>query len=170
MNEELKKFLTQELDLKLDKAENISIVNSKIDELNELTTQLKSLAKSTKFELFEEWKNRIIEQNIFDESKVFFYEDPTFIKTGVILDFQGNPFSILIENNSRSTYFGFGRHSSTDSLNEEIREFLKILMTEASLKPEEPWWYGWKYTNLNDAFGDFEILLGLVLNHLKTIK
>jgi hypothetical protein len=170
MNLELQKFLSKELDFKADKAGNIDVVINKIDELTELTVQLKALAKSSKYELFEEWRNKIIKLNYFEESDVFFYEDSTYIKTGIKLHFKEQPFSILVEHNSNSTYFGFGRHSSSDNLNEEIRDFLKNIIDEESMKLGEPWWYGLKHTNFSDGFADFEMLLDKIVTKLKITK
>lgn len=170
MNSELQKFLSDELEFTSDKVENVEIVTKKVNELNNLSAQLNELMKSAKYQLFEEWKNQIKDRFDFDDSQVFFYEDPSHIKSGVKLEFKGYRFSILIEHNTSSTYFGFGRHDSSEIMYPEIREFLNSIIDKESLKPDNYWWYGWKYTNFRDAFVDFEFLLKVVLDKLKSTK
>jgi len=170
MNKELKQFLSDELKLTTDKAENVEIVNQRITELNELSTQLMDLMKTSKSSLFEEWKDQINEKYDFKSSQIFCYDDTRFVKTGVELEFQGHRFSVLIEHNGSSIYYGFGRHSSSDTLLPEVKYFLGSLIEEESFRSDNSWWYGWKYTSFKNALIDFEYLLKRVLEQIEKSK
>ena len=168
MNTELQKFLASELNLNNDMAENIEVVDAKIKEVNKLKEQLDELGKISKIKLFQEWKNKLDERFNFEESQKFNQSKDSFIKTGVILEYKGKRFSVLVEHNFNSTYFGFGRHFASETLDSEIKEFLDPIIREQALKAEEPWWYGWKYTTFNDGSSDFEDLLKLVLEKINS--
>lgn len=170
MNTELQKFLSTELNLSTDKAENIDVVSKKINEINELKEQLKELATTTKKDLFIEWKNNIEKQFDLEDSQKFIELDSSFIKTGVILDYKGKRFSVLIEHNFNTIYFGFGKHYASDILEPEIKEFLEPLLKSEALKEEEPWWYGWVHTSFSNGYVRLENLLRLVLQRINTMK
>jgi hypothetical protein len=170
MNAELQKFLSAELDFSNDNAENIEVVNNKINELNELTGQLKELVVTSKNELFKEWKKNIDERFNFDETEKFINLNSSYLKTGVILNYEGNQFAILIEHDFNSTYFGLGSHFAGETLNTDVKEFLEPLLKEKVLQEQEPWWYGWKHTSFSDGYIEFENLVNSVLEKIKFIK
>ena len=171
MNTELQIFLSKELNLSIDHAENIEVVNKKINELNKLKEQLEELERTSKNKLFEEWKNNLDERFNCDENKTFYQSKGSFIKTGIILQYKGKPFSVLIEHNFKAIYFGFGRHFASEILDSEIKELLESIIKEEALKGEEdPWWYGWKYTTFNDGYMEVENLLKLTLEKINSIK
>jgi len=170
MNTELQKFLSTELGFSTDNVENIEVVKKKIDDITELTGQLKELEKTTKNKLFEEWKNNLDERFNFEENQKFNQSKDSFIKTGITLNYKGKPFSVLIEHNFNSTYFGFGRHHASEILHPEVKEFLEPLIKKEALKEGDPWWYGWKYTSFNDGYVEFEYLLKSVLEKVNSLK
>lgn len=170
MNIELQNFLSTELNFSPDNVENIEVINKKINDLNKLKEQLEELERSSKNKLFEEWKKKLEEDFNFEENQIFNQSKYPFIKTGVKLYYNGKPFSVLIEHNFKSTYFGFGRHFASEILDPESKEFLNSIIKKEALEEEEPWWYGWKYTSLNDGFLEFENLLKLVIDKINNIK
>lgn len=119
MNTELQKFLTTELNLNTDNAENIEVVERKINEISNLKEQLEELARVSKKKLFEDWKKNLDERFEFNEKEKFNQSKDSFIKTGVILEFEGKKFSVLIEHNYKAIYFGFGRHFASENLNQK---------------------------------------------------
>jgi hypothetical protein len=170
MNAELEKFLMKELKLSIDHVENLEVINKKITDVNKLKEQLEALQLSSKNKLFEEWKIKLEADFNLEESQVFFQSKYPFIKTGVILLFNGKPFSVLIEHNMKSTYIGIGRHHASEILDTEFKEFLVPLKNKEALIDEEPWWYGWKYTTFNDGYFDLKNLIKLVREEMDTEK
>ena len=170
MNLELQNFLATELGFSIDNAENIEIVDQKINEINKLKEQLEELEKDSKIKLFKEWESNLAVRFDFEEKQIFNQSKDSFIKTGVNLFYNGRPFSVLIEHNFNSTYFGFGRHFASQVLDPEIHDFLESIIKKESLQAEVPWWYGWKYTTFNDGYLELENLLKLVLEKINLIK
>lgn len=162
MNTELQKFLSQELRLGSDPIENTEIVTKKINEINQLQKQLQELAKNSIYQLFNEWSSNIDKNYNFEADSKFLEMDSNFIKTGIILEWRGFQFSVLIEYDFKTVYFGIGRHFASEFKHPEINELLMPLTTNESLKPNT-WWYGWKNTSFKDAYFDFENLLKLVM-------
>lgn len=170
MNTELQKFLTTELNLNTDNAENIEVVERKINEISNLKEQLEELARVSKKKLFEDWKKNLDERFEFNEKEKFNQSKDSFIKTGVILEFEGKKFSVLIEHNYKAIYFGFGRHFASEKFEPEIKEFLESIIESENLKVEEPWWYGWKYTSFNDGYLELENLIKIVKEKISASK
>lgn len=170
MNAELQKFLSTELNLNADNAENIEVVERKISEISNLKEQLEELARVTKKKLFEDWKKNLDEHFEFTEYVKFNQSKDSFIKTGVTLEYEGKVFSILIEHNYKAIYFGFGRHFASEKFEPEIKEFLESIIESENLKVEEPWWYGWKYTSFNDGYLELENLIRIVKEKISASK
>lgn len=170
MNAELQKFLAEELKFSTDNIENIEVVSKKIHEINELSEQLKVLATTSKNELFKAWRKNIDDFFDFEENKKFIQLDSRFIKTGVVLSYKGISFSILIEHNFSSTYYGIGRHHASEQLDQEVKEFFGTLLKEESLKEDSSWWHGWKYTSFSNGYLEFENLLKIVLERINSTK
>lgn len=170
MNAELQNFLTTELNLNADNAENIEVVERKISEISNLKEQLEELARVTKKKLFEDWKKNLDEHVEFTEYVKFNQSKDSFIKTGVTLEYEGKVFSILIEHNYKAIYFGFGRHFASEKFEPEIKYFLESIIESENLKVEEPWWYGWKYTSFNDGYLELENLIRIVKEKISASK
>jgi PD-(D/E)XK nuclease superfamily protein len=170
MNTDLQNFLSSELNFSSDNIDNIEIIHKKISDLHKLKEQLETLELTSKNKLFQEWKQNLDEHFNFEENQKFYQSKYPFIKTGVILNYKGKPFSVLIEHNLKSTYFGFGRHFASEILDSEIREFLGPIIKAEVMEDEEPWWYGWKYTTYNDGYSEIENLLKIVIEKINTTK
>ena len=128
------------------------------------------MVKNSINELFREWKSKIEENLNFGDNSKFIQSDSSFIKTGIILNYKEFLFSISIEYNFNTVYYGIGRHHASQELHSELKVFLEPLLKTEGLKEENPWWYGWKYTSFSDAYNDFEYLLKVVLERVNSIK
>lgn len=170
MNSEIQNFLTSELNLGVDKAKNIEVVNTTIKEINELNAQLKELAKNSTNDFFKELRKNIDEKLNFEDDQKFILLNSSFLKTGVILKYKECFFSISIEYNYNSIYYGIGRHYASENLHPEIKDILESLVKIEGLKEEISWWYGWKHTSFRDAYFDFEYLLKIVLERINSMK
>lgn len=170
MNTELQNFLSRELDFGADNVENIEVVNKKIHEISKLKEQLEEMERTSKKKLFMEWKNNLDERFSFEESQKFNQSKDSFIKTGVKLNYKGKPFSVLIEHDFNTTYFGFGRHFAGEIIDPDVKEFLESIIKKESMREETFWWYGWKDTSFNDGYMELENLLRLVLEKINLLK
>ena len=166
MNEELRLFLSKELNLVQDRIQNIHVLNEKITEINELSSQMNQMLQISKKELFIEWKNELTSQFNLE---TFEQTNDNYFKTGVVLYHNTQPFSVLIEHNLKSglVYYGFGRHHVSQSLDPEVKGFLSYLNTEEGLAEDPAWWYGWKYTSFNDGFVGLKELISLTMQYIK---
>lgn len=169
MDKELQNFLITEIGLKEDKVANVSLVNEKIKEINKINEHLKELSIITKDELFKEWKTKIEGNSELNKYSPFQTIDSNFIKVGIVLTYNDKPFSVLIEHNFNSIYFGIGRHYASDVINLEIKEFIASIIKDEGFK-DEPWWYAWKYTSFDNAYIRFEDLCSKIINKLSSIK
>lgn len=150
MDKNLQEFLYNELELSADNSENLTIIKDKINSINELNIQFTELSKIIKENLFIEWRNKLTDK--FGTDSILFKKDTEFIKTGIILNNEGKKFSVLIEDDNQSVYIGIGRHYASDFLDSEIKTLFAELNVSTSMRPEEPWWYGWKYTEYNEGY------------------
>ncbi|WP_281925249.1 PD-(D/E)XK nuclease family protein [Flavobacterium collinsii] len=170
MNTELQNFLSIELNLSTDNVENIEVVEKRINEISNLKEQLEELARISKKKLFEDWKKNLDVAFELEENEKFNQAKDSFIKTGVLLDYKGKKFSVLIEHNYRAIYYGFGRHFASEKFEPEIKEFLDSIIESENLKTEEPWWYGWKYTSFNNGYLELENLIKIVKEKIIATK
>lgn len=150
MDKKLQEFLYSELNLSGENNENLRIIDNKIDSINELNNQLVQLSKVVKEKLFTDWRDQLKAR--FSEECVIYSKDDHFIKTGIKLSHAEKKFSVLIEDDNRSIYIGIGRHFASEILYSEIKNFFTELSTSTNMRPEEPWWYGWKFTNYDDGY------------------
>jgi hypothetical protein len=170
MNTELQNFLSTELNLSSDNAENIEIVERKINEIKNLNEQLAELSKVSKKKLFEDWKKNLNERFESEGVEKFYQTKDSLIKTGIVMEYNGKKFSVLVEYNYNSIYFGFGRHYSSEKFEPEIIELLKTIIEKENLKLEEPWWYGWKHTTFNNGYLELENLIKIVQEKINEIN
>lgn len=172
MNQELRSFLSAELNLGDNHTENIENLSEKMTEINELTKQLDALLRISKEELFKEWKKKLEDRFNLGNYQIFEIKDESFLKTGIILKYKELPFSVLIEYDlkSRSIYYGFGKHYASNELNSDIRDFLSPIIDKEVLKKDNWWWYGWQDTSFNDGYWKLEHLIKQTLDMLSSVN
>lgn len=173
MDSELQKFLKLELRLSADDVENIEVIQQKINEMSNLKEHLEKLAKDTKMKLFGDWKMKLGENSEFTDYKKFHQLEDSKINTGLIVQYQGEEFLILIEHNFKTStiYYGFHtRYGETMKFETEIKEFLTSIIEIENFKVEEPNWYGWKYTSFEDGYCELENLIKMVKTKINASK
>ena len=167
MDSELQNFLKLELKLNTDDkkdSEKIEVIQQKISEISNLKEHLDKLARVTKTNLFRDWENNLINNLEFTEYIKFHHSEDSKINTGITIDYEGKEFSILIEHNYKTIYYGFHKgYGEIKNFETEIKDFLAPIIKRENLKVEEPDWYGWKYTSFSDGYVELENLIGIII-------
>lgn len=158
MNEKLTEYLIESMGLKSESLERtISVMEEEYNVVNGLQKRLASLIIEKKEKAFDYW---------FEKLKIDFphlsvlrnIDDSTLTKVGVVFYSDKGNFSVLIEKNNDSLYFGIGRHFTKDTiLNEKIKSFSDVFL-DKSFKLS-PWWYGWKFTNYETGYHELSVLI-----------
>lgn len=162
MNTQLNMFLKNKLELNNKSAiESLSIIDEKIAEISQLQTQLQNLKEENTINFFREWKEKI--QSDFEDVQIVenFEKEKNYPNVGVLLSYKGKKFSILIEKEKDTIYYGFGKHFASDMLEEEITAFLTPIKNKVELK-EGVWWYGYKYSTYEEIYEEFKSLFRLL--------
>lgn len=164
MNKELQEFLIKELKLNNDYVEIIQEVDQKIDDINSLKVQLEELRSISIDNLFSKWRDNL--EADFNGYEIFFEKEKSLIKTGIKVQYLENTFSILIEYNYKSIYYGIGRHTTSHDLDDEITQLLNSILDLSNWKKYENWWYGWDYTEFDTAYSNLENLINLIIEKI----
>lgn len=161
MNSELQKHIKEVLELNSTPDKNYSKLVNKLSQLQKVQEQFKSMVQSTEKECWKFWLGKLKidfpNLEIVDCSNKINYT-----KIGVIIEYNGIKFAVLLEKDS-SIYYGIARHELDTELNEEVKLFLKPLLIE--FKPSQVW-YGWKDTSFEDGYDRLKTLIHDVLSKL----
>ncbi|NOU19182.1 MAG: PD-(D/E)XK nuclease family protein [Bacteroidales bacterium] len=158
MNSELQKHIKEALELNSTPEKNHYKLTNKLSQLIKVEEQIKSMLQSTEKECWNSWL-RQLKIDFPNLVTVDYVNAIKFPKVGVIIEYNGYKFAILIEKET-NIYYGIGRHEASAELNEEVKSFLKPLLEGFK---ETPWWYGWKYTTFENGYGSLKVLIENVL-------
>lgn len=143
MNEELQNYIKEELQFGDSPEHNFNITIQKIREINKALGQLDNIKNSTLDECFKSWHNNL--SNRYPKTQCFIARDGKYIKVGLQCNLNTHPFSILIEYNHNTIYYGLGRHHATNNIIKEIKEqLIEVLRSVDRGFKFTDWWYGWK--------------------------
>lgn len=164
MNMKLQEFIKNELSLQDDKPEEaIEILTEKESELNSAISQILQLKSKYQRKIvlnhFEKWEKLLeIDFPAFEIVGDKFKIDKNCINLGVKFSIENQDFVAIIECNDcnkPNIYFGIGRHFVGKTKHETSKLLQKILIN-SELKLANPksekYWYGWKYTSLENAY------------------
>lgn len=165
MNNELEKFLIKEIGFSDDKITNVELISEKIKEINKVSEQLKELSSHVKKEIFSDWKNRIETSSNLSKYQPVLKFDTSVLQVGIIIKYNEIPFTVLIEHNFNSIYFGICSKHAGEILNPKVKTYFEPLLSEEVLI-EENKWYGWKYTSFENAYVRFEDLCKKIISKL----
>ncbi len=167
MNMKLQEFIKQELKL-IDKKpeEAFEILSDKETELNNAISQIQQLKSNYQKEIvknhFLQW-NKLFQID-FPNLKIVgdeFKKNNDVINIGVKFTIENKEFVAIIECNNcykRNIYLGIGRHFvSSEKL--EIPKSLERIINNNELKEPEDFWYGWKFTSLENAYSQIKTLI-----------
>lgn len=155
MNKELEEHIINVLDLKSTPEINHSIINKKIEELNKVKDHLDNLKRSSEKECWQKWAKNLTTDfpsfETFDKSN-----DKDHTKVGLRFERNGMAFSVLIETDGSTIYYGIGRHYSSETVLTDVQSFLKPAIDGFS---GNGWWYGWKNTSYENGYSRLKALI-----------
>lgn len=159
MNIELNDFLKEELNFNESPEQNVDILNTKIGEINEVIYQLNKLKEDSHKLCWLSWLDRLKAEfpqyTIIDE----YVDDKEYVKVGVIMKHKGYSFSVLIETDFDSIYYGIGRHKSSEQILPEISALVKPVLENNGITKNSEWWYGYKATSYENGYFRLKTLI-----------
>lgn len=164
MNMELQNYLKEELGFE-DKPElDYDKVTNKLDEVVKIVNQLENIKSNTRTDCFTKWVNQL-KVDFPNLEIIDFSTEKRLPKVGVIIAYANIKFSILIERDV-NIYYGIGRHHSSATLYDEIKEITQPILKNIDEFKETEWWYGWKYTSFKNAYNRLSHLIKELEKHL----
>lgn len=160
MNMNLQEFIKKELGLLDNKPKEAKeILSEKENELNNALNQVQQLKakfqKQIVVDHFEKWKELLwSDYPSFEIVGDNFKIDKSCINVGVKFSIENKMFVALIECNDYkkpNIYFGIGRHFVSRTKHETSNLLQEVVRTNA-LDKSDVYWYGWKYTSLENAY------------------
>lgn len=162
MNSELQNHIKKALELNSTPEQNHSKLVNKLSQLLKVEEQIKSMLQSTEKECWNNWL-RQLKIDFPNLETVDYVNANKFPKVGVIVEYNGVKFAVLIEKET-NIYYGIGRHEASNALNEEVKSFVKPLLEDFK---ESPWWYGWKHTSFENGYNRLKALIEAILNKME---
>lgn len=161
MNMKLQEFIKNELGLNdIGPIEATQLLSEKESELNNALNQVQLLKTKYKKQIiidyFEGWEKSLSAN--FSQYEIVgdkFNRDKNCINVGLKFSFGSHDFSILIECNNcdkPNIYYGIGRHYAGQTKHDTITQILTEIMHNRKLTEPDGWWYGWRYTSLENAY------------------
>ena len=175
MNMELQKFIKQKFELNDENPEEaIEILSAKEREINNAISQINQLKSQYKKMLvinyFEKWEKQL--KKDFSNFKIVsdkFKLNKKVINIGIIFTIDNKNYAAIIEcndYNKLNIYFGIGHHFISDKkdiVHESLRE---VLSDKELIRPKE-FWYGRKYTSLENGYYRLENLIKEIIDITK---
>ena len=172
MNMKLQELIKKELGIKENSPEEaVEILTEKENELNNAISQIQLLKNKYKKQLvlrrFEQWEEKLkkdFSKRIVVSDK--FNEKEEVINVGVKFSIENKAFAAVIECNDcnkPNLYFGVGRHFASQSKFETPLILQSFLNDRNLIKPEE-FWYGWKYTTLEEGYSMLKAIIEDIIN------
>lgn len=164
MNKELRKQISELLELGVSPEKNHFILSEKLKEVDHVRDQLAVIQSQVERECWEEWLKRL-KIDFPDLELIDYIDDSSYPKVGVKLYWNGIAFCVLIEKevNSNTIYYGIGRHYASENINDGVKEFFHPLLD--GFKPSQ-WWYGWKYTSFENGYSRLSCFINDMIRHI----
>ena len=162
MNMELQKFIKEKLGLQDNNPEGaITILSEKEMELNNALAQVQELKSVYKKQLilscFENWESQLKKDFPNQDQQIVgdkFKLNKNVINIGIKFNIDGKDYSALLECNDcnkPNIYVGIGIGFASQQKHDESTK-LKTILDNAELKSPDDWWYGWKYTSIENGY------------------
>ncbi len=95
MNKKLEEFITKELELTQNPEQDLKTLREKQNELNKLADCLSTISSSKEKECWSVWRNRL-KSKYPNYEEIYYGKDEERPKVGLIMEFNGKKFSVLI--------------------------------------------------------------------------
>ena len=150
MNNEINDFISKQFGLKEDNlSENVTKLEDELKLANELQSRMNTILLEQKEKTFKKWALDL--KKDFPLMDVREGKEGELTKVGVLINDGLIKYSILIEKDNTSIYFGIGKHFTDDEkLSDDVIKSLNpsLLIGFKS----SPFWYGWKYTSYEKGY------------------
>lgn len=152
MNNEINEFISKQFGLKEDNlAENVTKLEGELKLVNELQSRMNTILLEQKEKTFKKWALDL--KKDFPLMDVREGKEGELTKVGVLINDGFIKYSILIEKDNSSIYFGVGRHfTGEEKFNDNVIQSLGSLLSTGF--KSSPWWYGWKYTSYEKGYSN----------------
>nr|WP_319571248.1 PD-(D/E)XK nuclease family protein [uncultured Draconibacterium sp.] len=151
MNMELQKFIINELGLNGIVPENaLKIVLNKKEDMQNALNQLSELERKIKIEHFQEWEKQLKAHFPHCEIVGNWNKPNSTINIGVRVNCRNAFYSLLVEYNHSSIYYGIGRHYA--SLEKNETSYFDGIISDLNLHSPDDWWYAKENTSFQNAF------------------
>ncbi len=170
MNMKLQEYIKKELGIDDGNPEEATeILSEKEIELYNAINQIQQLKSKYKRQIVEshfiEWEKLL--QIDFPNLKISgdkFKLENNVINLGVKFSIADKQFIVIIESNNCDKsviYFGIGRQFASNEKH-IVPESLQKILVENQLSKPEKYWYGWKYTSLENGYVDLKNLINQI--------
>lgn len=166
----INKFLIEELGLNESESDlNVRLIQDEIENINEVQNCLNKLLTEQKEKSFNRWYNMLM--NDYPDLKIIRNENKeAFTKVGVLFSSGIDEFSVLVEKDSNSIYYGVSRHfTNAENYSDNIKEISKKI-TDSGFKESEFWWYAWRYTSYESAYTELCCLIDKAVFYISSEK
>jgi len=160
MNKKLEEFITKELRLTQNPEEDLKTLREKQNELNKLVNCLSTISSSKEKECWSVWHNRL-KSEYPNYDKIYYGKDEERPKVGLIMEFEGKKFSVLIQKNKGGIIYGIRRYKN-ESFKQEIEDLLKN--SDITFNETSNLWYGYNRTSFENGYTRLETLIDKVIN------
>lgn len=155
MNKEIQNHIKESLELNSTPEINLQVLKGKLSEITKVEDQIRNMVLTLETECLKDWLKKLTIQ--FPNYKMIDYCDAkSYRKVGIILEYEGKAFSVLIELDKNSIYYGIGRHEASSEIISEVKLFSEQFVDGFK---RNNWWYGYKYTSIEHGYNS---LLSLI--------
>jgi len=158
MNKELQNHIKESLELNSTPEKNLQVLKGKLSEITKVEDQIRNMVLAIETECLKNWLEKLETQ--FPNYKTIDYSDAkSYRKIGIVLEYEGKAFSVLIELDKNSVYYGIGRHGASQVIISKVKSFSEQFVKEFK---SNGWWYGYKYTSMEDGYSSLLSLINKV--------
>lgn len=162
MNNEIEKFIITELNLNSTPEQNYLKVSKKIEDFSKTQNQLDNIKNRFQYECFTKWLEKI-KIDFPELSRVEDFENSSYPKVGVLISYKDFTISLVIEIGGNEIYYGASIHGTSEIIEVELTDVLKDILIGFK---RNQWWYGWKYTSIENAYSELKVLIQDVLSKI----
>ena len=157
MNKELKKQISEVLNLSTSSEKNHSILLEKMKEVDHVRDQLAIIQSEIEKECWQEWLKRF-DADFNGLKLINGLDNSRNPNVGVEFSWNGIIFRVKIQKDVKNNtiYYGIGRHFEGENIAGDLQETINHLLEDFK---SSTWWHGCKYTSFEDAYSSVSCLI-----------